>query len=75
VEAAHVGARGLGQKCSDFETLPLCRDHHRPGEDSHHRLGRRFAEVHGLDIMEEVERFNEQFLAVEGFAFLTGRVA
>lgn len=27
-EAAHVGQRGIGQKCSDRETIPLCREHH-----------------------------------------------
>lgn len=32
VEAAHMGARGLGQKCSDREAGPLCVRHHRaPG--------------------------------------------
>ena len=42
IEAAHVGERGLGQKCSDRETLPLCAEHHRLGMDSHHVLGRGF---------------------------------
>src|SRR5690348_9289800 len=32
-EAAHVGERGLGQKCSDRETIPLCAAHHRMGKD------------------------------------------
>src|ERR1700679_331254 len=42
VEAAHCGLRGLGQKCSDLETLPLCTWHHRTGPTSHHALGKRF---------------------------------
>lgn len=29
VEAHHWGKRGLGQKCSDFETVPLCKRHHQ----------------------------------------------
>jgi hypothetical protein len=48
-ECAHVGRRGLGQKCSDHECLPLCRKHHRTGPTSHHVLGKRFWAYHGLD--------------------------
>lgn len=29
VEADHAGTRGLGQKCSDRQTIPLCSRHHR----------------------------------------------
>ena len=29
----HVGPRGVGQKCSDYETAPLCRDCHRTRTD------------------------------------------
>lgn len=28
IEADHVGRRGVGQKCSDRETIPLCSRHH-----------------------------------------------
>ena len=42
IEAAHVGARGLGQKCDDRETIPLCAFHHREGEHAHHRIGKKF---------------------------------
>ena len=49
VEAAHVGERGLGQKCSDRETIPLCARHHRTGPQAHHVMGKRFFEHHGLD--------------------------
>ncbi len=58
-EAAHVGGRGLGQRCSDRETLPLCASHHRTGKDSHHVLGRKFWEYHGLNrdaIIAELQR-------------------
>ena len=49
-EAAHVGPRGLGQKCSDFETIPLCgHEHHREGRYSHHRMQKRFWDYHGID--------------------------
>jgi hypothetical protein len=33
VEADHAGKRGLGQKCSDRETIPLCSIHHRHRTD------------------------------------------
>jgi len=31
--AHHMGARGLGQKCSDLETVPFCEYHHRSWHD------------------------------------------
>ena len=49
VEAAHVGLRGMGQKCSDYEAIPLCPDCHRIGEHSHHVLGKYFWSHYGID--------------------------
>jgi hypothetical protein len=47
IEAAHVGSRGMGQKCSDFETIPLNALYHR----EQHRIGlKRFAQTYDLDI-------------------------
>ena len=54
VEAAHVGDRGLGQKCRDQETIPLCGYHHRTGPDSQHVMGKRFWEHHGINRTELV---------------------
>lgn len=53
-EAAHVGPRGLGQKCKDREAMPLGTKHHEHqtaggGPESHHTLGKRFWEHHGLE--------------------------
>lgn len=48
-EAAHCGDRGLGQKCSDRETIPLCAWHHRIGPESQHVLGKGFWTHHGLE--------------------------
>ncbi len=63
-EAAHVGLRGLRQKCSDRETLPLCAEHHRTGPDAHHVLGKKFWEHHGIDrevwIAAYVERYEKE---------------
>jgi hypothetical protein len=53
VEAAHVGPRGLGQKCPDRQAVPLCREHHRTGKTAHHVLGKAFWQYHGLS-REEV---------------------
>ncbi len=55
-EAAHVGDRGLGQKCSDFATVPLCGDHHRRLSTSHHALGKEFWAFHRLDRAEIIGR-------------------
>jgi hypothetical protein len=48
-EAAHIGIRGLRQKSKDREAMPLGRNHHQHGPESHHVLGREFWEHHGLD--------------------------
>lgn len=49
-ECAHVGLRGISQKCSDLEAIPLCGErHHRLGPTSHHAIGRHFWKHHGLD--------------------------
>lgn len=60
-EVAHVGTRGLSQKCSDRETLPLCVIHHRTGPDSHHTLGRRFWTYHGIDRDALLKYFNDRY--------------
>lgn len=62
IEAAHTGPHGIGQKSSDRSCLPLCREHHRTGNDSLHKLGPvMFAEFHGLDIPALIQRFNQFF--------------
>lgn len=60
-EAAHVGDRGLSQKCKDREAIPLCMEHHREGEFSAHRMGRRFWEHHGLDKNELIAALNAAY--------------
>lgn len=60
-EAAHVGARGLSQKCSDRETIPLCALHHREGPESHHKLGKRFWAHHGIDRDALIKRLQEAY--------------
>jgi hypothetical protein len=48
-EAAHVGDRGLSQKCPDRQAIPLCKWHHTEGPESHHRLGKQFWATWGID--------------------------
>lgn len=60
-EAAHVGQRGIGQKCSDRETIPLCAHHHRTGPHSHHRLGKNFWEHHGLNRDELIRELHQVY--------------
>jgi hypothetical protein len=51
VEAAHTGPHGMGQKSSDYSTVPLCVTHHRLGDLSLHKLGPgKFSAVHGIDL-------------------------
>lgn len=67
-EAAHVGEiRGLGQKCSDHETIPLCVWHHGPeGPQSHHRLGKGFWPFWGLDRDALIAEYRERYLEETG---------
>lgn len=58
---AHVGDRGLSQKCSDRETLPLCVDHHQEGKNAHHRMGKNFWPHHGLDRDALIKLFQERY--------------
>lgn len=60
-EAAHVGDRGLGQKSSDRETIPLCMQHHRTGKDAAHVIGKRFWIHHGLDRVKLIAEFNREY--------------
>lgn len=62
-ECAHVGRRGIGQKCPDCESLPLCAiEHHRVGPESHHRLGKRFWAFHGLDRVALIKQMQSLWL-------------
>lgn len=65
VEAAHtnvLGARGLGQKTSDFSAVPLCAAHHRESPDSYHRLGETgFAHEHGIDLHHVATELKQAF--------------
>ena len=72
IEAAHTGPHGISQKSSDLSAIPLCRKHHRTGDDSYHKLGpRRFAEVHHLNIQAIVARLSAKpIIRVESGTFV-----
>lgn len=59
-EAAHVGDRGLGQKCSDREAIPLCERHHRTGPLAHHVLGKKFWAYHSLERDAIIAQLNKE---------------
>ncbi len=62
-EVAHVGDRGLGQRCPDREAIPLGVPHHRTGKDAHHVLGKNFWSHHGLDrdeVIATLQKLYEQ---------------
>lgn len=60
-ESAHVGNRGLSQKCPDREAIPLCAEHHRLDRFSAHRMGKKFWEHYGLDKAKLIETLNQRF--------------
>lgn len=60
-EAAHTGERGLSQKASDLEAIPLCGWHHRLGKDAHHVLGKNFWAHHGIVREDLVRDLQQQF--------------
>lgn len=60
-EAAHTGVRGFGQKASDFEAIPLCAEHHQTGKHSHHRMGKKFFEYHGIDRDALILALNQKY--------------
>lgn len=62
-DAHHHGPRGLGTKVADDRAVPLCHEeHHIFGPESAHRLGKRFAEVHGVDMEAEIERLQSGYM-------------
>lgn len=62
-EAAHAGARGLGQKCPDSQLIPLGGKHHMHAtaggsKESHHSMGKNFWEYHHLNTDEIFEELH-----------------
>ncbi len=64
-EVAHVGDRGLGQKCSDRETLPICERHHRTGPLALHKLGKKFWTHFGIDKAAQLSYYQSLYESQE----------
>lgn len=63
-EHAHVGDdKGMSQKCSDLDALPLCGfAHHREGPTSIHKNPRgQFFLIHGIDRDAFIAKFCEAY--------------
>jgi hypothetical protein len=61
VEAAHTGIRGIGQRATDYNAIPLCKPHHWLWSTSYHALGRRkFEQVHQISIRTILERLHRK---------------
>ena len=67
-ECAHVGVRGLGQKCADIEAIPLGAKHHQHAADSHHVLGKAFWSYHNLSRSEVFETLHALYRRETGGA-------
>jgi hypothetical protein len=66
-ECAHVGRRGLSQKCPDCESLPLCgRLHHRTGKYSHHQLGKLFWGFYSLNRVDLIRQLQTLYRSEGG---------
>lgn len=59
-EAHHVDVGGIGTKCSDYRTVPLCRIHH----ECVHRIGREtFENRFSVDLAAEQIRYLEMYVS------------
>lgn len=68
IEAAHVGQRGLGQKCGDGYAIPLCTHHHRTGRYAQHVIGKRFWVYWGIgreDVIEALHKLYKEETGME----------
>jgi hypothetical protein len=61
VEAAHTGDRGLTQKASDREAIPLCHFHHRSAPTAYHKGRRAFERAYNLDIPALIQELNQWY--------------
>jgi hypothetical protein len=56
----HIFAEGVGTKCSDYESMPLCNDHHR---EFHDKGREEFAEHYGcIDYFRVITKYLEEYI-------------
>jgi len=58
IASAHMGTGGKGIKASDYETLPLCYEHHM----EEHAGRESFAGKYNIDIWREIAGFNGRYI-------------
>jgi len=61
IEAAHTGNRGLSQKASDRDAIPLCHKHHMTAPNAYHRGRRAFERAYRLNIPALIRELNEWY--------------
>jgi hypothetical protein len=58
IEAAHIGSRGLSQKSSDRDAIPLCHFHHQPAPNAYHKSKHRFERACCLNLAAIIRELN-----------------
>ena len=66
IELHHAGVRGLGQKSSDWETVPLGAKHHQHGPEAAHVLGKAWWSFHNLNRNEVFATLHELYVRETG---------
>jgi hypothetical protein len=62
VEVAHIGDRGLSNRCPDRQTGPFCTTHHRDDRlGMHGRLGKNYWKHYGLNRDELIAELNRKY--------------
>lgn len=57
------GGKGMGMKCSDYRSVPLCAKHH----NSVHTMGKNsFYFMWGIDIEKTIGRLNQEWKKRQG---------
>jgi len=61
--AHHIKTNGIGIKCSDYLSIPLCSDHHTSGKDAIHIIGKEtFLYKFNLDLYREITYYLIEFI-------------
>ena len=57
-EPHHAATGGVGMKCSDYQTIPLCREHH----SEIHQIGKlTFQWKYGIDVETIIEQLGMRY--------------
>lgn len=67
VQVHHAGPRGLGQRCSDREAIPLCARHHREWHDCRGRFAGMSKELRAAFAAAAIEMTQQDHAAQGAF--------